>query len=108
MQGGLIDDDDADLRQLSGGSPRLRAPGSSAFDARTMSPTMRTVHPKARRTLDVDMPESMEPIFGRGSPNPFQPIRGGSDLGHRDTAIALARAGYVAAALLHPRNNYLQ
>ena len=90
MQGGLIDDDDADLRQLSGGSPRLRAPGSSAFDARTMSPTMRTVHPKARRTLDVDMPESMEPIFGRGSPNPFQPIRGGSDLGHDGEGYSMA------------------
>lgn len=76
------EDDDADMHSLAAGaSPRLRAPGS-AFDARTMSPTMRTVHPKARRSLDVDMPESMEPIFGRGSPNPFQPIRGGSDLGH--------------------------
>ena len=31
---------------------------------------------------------------------------GGSDLGHRDTAIALAKAGFIAAALLHPRNNF--
>ena len=30
---------------------------------------------------------------------------GGSDLGHRDTAIALAEAGYIAAAPLHPRNS---
>jgi predicted dienelactone hydrolase len=30
---------------------------------------------------------------------------GGSDLGHRDTAIALAKAGYIAAAPLHPRNS---
>jgi len=30
---------------------------------------------------------------------------GGSDLGHRDTAIALAKAGFVAAAPLHPRNS---
>lgn len=31
---------------------------------------------------------------------------GGSDLGHRDTAIALARVGFIAAAPLHPRNNF--
>ncbi len=31
---------------------------------------------------------------------------GGSDLGHRDTAIALAEAGFIAAAPLHPRNNF--
>ena len=30
---------------------------------------------------------------------------GGSDLGHRDTAIALAKAGVIAAAPLHPRNS---
>jgi predicted dienelactone hydrolase len=30
---------------------------------------------------------------------------GGSDLGHRDTAIALAKAGFIAAAPLHPRNS---
>jgi predicted dienelactone hydrolase len=30
---------------------------------------------------------------------------GGSDLGHRDTAIALAEAGFIAAAPLHPRNS---
>jgi pimeloyl-ACP methyl ester carboxylesterase len=32
---------------------------------------------------------------------------GGSDLGHRDTAFALAEAGFIAAAPLHPRNNFL-
>ncbi len=31
---------------------------------------------------------------------------GDSDLGHRDTAIALAEAGFIAAAPLHPRNNF--
>ncbi len=31
---------------------------------------------------------------------------GGSDLGHRDTAIALAKAGFIAAAPLHPRDNF--
>ncbi len=31
---------------------------------------------------------------------------GGFDLGHRDTAIALAKAGVIAAAPLHPRNNF--
>ena len=31
---------------------------------------------------------------------------GGSDLGHWDTAIALAKAGFIAAAPLHPRNNF--
>jgi len=31
---------------------------------------------------------------------------GGSDLGHWDTAIALAEAGFIAAAPLHPRNNF--
>ena len=33
---------------------------------------------------------------------------GGSDLGHWDTAVALAEAGFIAAAPLHPRNNFLQ
>ena len=31
---------------------------------------------------------------------------GGSDLGHWDTAIALAKAGFIAAAPRHPRNNF--
>ncbi len=31
---------------------------------------------------------------------------GSSDLGHRDTAVALAKAGFIAAAPLHPRNNF--
>ena len=31
---------------------------------------------------------------------------GGSDLGHWDTAIALAKAGFIVAAPLHPRNNF--
>ena len=31
---------------------------------------------------------------------------GGSDLGHRDTAVALAKAGIIAAAPLHPRDNF--
>ena len=30
---------------------------------------------------------------------------GSTDLGHRDTAIALAKAGFIAAAPQHPRNN---
>lgn len=32
---------------------------------------------------------------------------GGSSLGHQDTAEALARAGFVVAALTHPGDNYL-
>ena len=31
---------------------------------------------------------------------------GGDDLGHRDTAVALAKAGFTAAAPLHPRDNF--
>ena len=31
---------------------------------------------------------------------------GGSDLAHRDTAVALAKAGFIAAAPLHPRDNF--
>jgi hypothetical protein len=31
---------------------------------------------------------------------------GSSDLGHWDTAIALAKAGFIAAAPMHPRNNF--
>ncbi len=31
---------------------------------------------------------------------------GGSDLGHWDTAVALAKAGFIAAAPLHPRDNF--
>ena len=30
----------------------------------------------------------------------------GADLGHWDTAVALAQAGFIAAAPLHPRNNF--
>ncbi len=32
---------------------------------------------------------------------------GGDHLGHHDTLAALARAGFVAAAVQHPRDNYL-
>jgi predicted dienelactone hydrolase len=32
---------------------------------------------------------------------------GGNHLGHHDTLAALARAGFVAAAVQHPRDNYL-
>ena len=32
---------------------------------------------------------------------------GGSDLGHRNVAIALAEAGFIAAAPLHPRDNFM-
>ena len=31
---------------------------------------------------------------------------GGSDLGHRNIALALANAGFIVAALMHPRDNY--
>jgi predicted dienelactone hydrolase len=31
---------------------------------------------------------------------------GGSNLGHHDTLVALARAGFVSAAVEHPRDNY--
>ena len=31
---------------------------------------------------------------------------GGSNLGHHDSLTALARAGFVAAAIEHPRDNY--
>lgn len=31
---------------------------------------------------------------------------GGSPLGHWDTAVALVRAGFIAAAPMHPRNNF--
>ena len=33
---------------------------------------------------------------------------GGFDLGHWDTAIALAKSGFIAAAPLHPRNNFYE
>ncbi len=31
---------------------------------------------------------------------------GGSDLGHRDLAVSLARAGFIVASVLHPRDNF--
>lgn len=31
---------------------------------------------------------------------------GGTHLGHRDTALYLAKRGYIVAALLHPKDNY--
>ena len=101
----LGDDDDDDLARLAG-SPRHVAnrPVGAAFDARAMSPTLRAVHPKARRSLDVDVPLDGDHMFGRGSPNPFQPIRGGSDLGH-DDAYSMAGLTNVQdlrnAAIMH-------
>jgi predicted dienelactone hydrolase len=46
------------------------------------------------------------------APGPFALIvhshgTGGSHLGHHDTLTALARAGFVAAAVQHPRDNFL-
>jgi predicted dienelactone hydrolase len=46
------------------------------------------------------------------APGPFALVvvshgTGGSQLGHHDTLAALARAGFVAAAVQHPRDNYL-
>jgi predicted dienelactone hydrolase len=46
------------------------------------------------------------------APGPFALIvhshgTGGDHLGHHDTLAALARAGFVAAAVQHPRDNYL-
>ena len=46
------------------------------------------------------------------APGPFALIvhshgTGGDHLGHHDTLAALARAGFVAAAVRHPRDNYL-
>ena len=46
-----------------------------------------------------------EPAAGRFGLVILSHGSGGSDLGHRDTAIALAEAGFIAAAPLHPRNN---
>jgi predicted dienelactone hydrolase len=45
------------------------------------------------------------------APGPFPLIvhshgTGGSHLGHHDTLVALARAGFVAAAVEHPRDNF--
>jgi predicted dienelactone hydrolase len=46
------------------------------------------------------------------APGPFPLVvhshgTGGSHLGHHDTLAALARAGFVAAAVQHPRDNFL-
>ncbi len=50
--------------------------------------------------------EDAEPAAGRFGLVIVSHGSGGFDLAHRDTAIALARAGFVAAAPLHPRNNF--
>ncbi len=50
--------------------------------------------------------QDAEPAAGRFGLVILSHGSGGSDLGHRDTAIALAKAGFIAAAPLHPRNNF--
>ena len=83
------DEDEQDHPALPG-SPRhpSAAAAMRGFDeSRTFgshSPTLR--NPKARRNILVDtggidneVNDFLAPAFGRGSPNPFQPIRGRSD-----------------------------
>ena len=65
-----------------------------SFDVpRASSPSLRLAHPKARRNILVDTQHDAEVEhfsangFGRGSPNPFQPIRdrqAGSGLGDEE------------------------
>lgn len=47
-----------------------------------------------------------EPARGRRGLVVISHGTAGSDLGHRNIAIALAEAGFIAAAPLHPRDNY--
>jgi predicted dienelactone hydrolase len=57
-------------------------------------------------------PFEVQAGFGAATaPGPFPLIvfshgTGGSDLGHHDSMTALARAGFVAASVEHPRDNY--
>ena len=90
----LAEDDDLQQQHLPlavqpSGSPRLGHPATvRGFENRAISPTAK--HPQARRNIFVDTSIDAEvdghfgSSFGRGSPNPFQPIRdrgGGSSLG---------------------------
>ena len=47
-----------------------------------------------------------EPAAGRFGLVILSHGSGGAGLGHWDTAVALAKAGFIAAAPLHPRNNF--
>ena len=47
-----------------------------------------------------------EPANGRRGLVVISHGTAGSDLGHRNIAMALAEAGFIAAAPLHPRDNY--
>ena len=47
-----------------------------------------------------------EPVKGRRGLVVISHGTAGSDLGHRNIAIALADAGFIVAAPLHPRDNY--
>ena len=87
----------------SPGSPRHPGFSSRNFDARIpgglspqrLSPTVR--NPKARRNIlvdtDAEVNEHLAPAFGRGSPNPFHPIRdrsGAGSAGADDEAYSMA------------------
>ena len=95
------DEDDGVAIGTNPGSPRNSDARPRGFDRNT-SPTLRVQHPKARRNILVDTSVDAEvgehfsagsAAFGRGSPNPFLPIRGGgSSLGADDEGYSMAGA----------------
>ena len=88
--------DEEDARNLSPRHPRHSGSFVEHAGPRSISPTMRA-HPKAVRSLLMEGGDSEEPLhfdrsagFGRGSPNPFQPIRAAAG---EDDATSFSMAG---------------
>ena len=57
--------------------------------------------------IEFPSTEDAEPAVGQFGLVVLSHGSGGSPLGHWDTAIALVKAGFIAAAPMHPRNNFL-
>jgi len=59
-----------------------------------------------RGPFTIDAASSVAPAPGPFALIVFSHGTGGSNLGHHDSLAALARAGFVAAAVEHPRDNF--
>ncbi len=56
--------------------------------------------------FEIDVTRNAEIESGRRSMVVISHGDGGSHLGHRDTALHLARKGFIVVTVLHPHNNY--
>jgi predicted dienelactone hydrolase len=68
-------------------------------------PTRATGRPIERGPFTIDAVPDAAPVQDRFPLIIFSHGTGGSELGHHDSLTALARAGFVAAAIQHPRDN---